>query len=147
MSALDWSTHDTTVDPANEWGDGDFSDFSMGAEAMRECGLKAEIKGYDVHLLEYSGAQSTVSIGLDRFLVEYKEMIELRIISENLNLSGNLKLRGIVVHLGEEDELGKIIVMVLMLQNSKDEFRKIREAVDQRQREVLSFFRQVRGVG
>jgi hypothetical protein len=146
LSASDWNMHDTKPEAARDWTKHDHTEFLMGAEAMRDCGLKAELKNYEIEMLEYDEAQSTISVGLDAALVEYKEIVEVTIKSENLDLPKGLLLRGIVSHMQPQDELGQQVVVVLMLQNSKEQFLAIREAINKRQSEVFSFLKKAKGI-
>jgi hypothetical protein len=146
LSASDWNRHDLSDAPSREYGTTEPSDFLMGEEAMADCGLKGTIKNYDVDLLEYNEAQSTISIGLDGALVEYKELLEVNITAENLGLPAGIKLKGIVTSLDEQSETGKTVAVLMMMDGSKAEFKKIRDAVDKRQREVFAFFKKVKGL-
>ena len=146
LSASDWNIHDTRVELSRDWTKYEPSDFLMGVEAMRDCGLKGTIKNYEIELLEYDEANATVSVGLDSALVEYKEVVDVTVKSDNLDLPVGLVLRGIVTSMEPQDDIGNTVVVVLMLQNSKDQFRQIRDAVAKRQSEVFSFFKKAKGV-
>jgi hypothetical protein len=146
LSASDWNIHDLTTEPTREYGEGEITDFLMGAEAMQDCGLTGKIKNYDVELLEYNEAQATITVGVDGGLVEYKEMLEVTVIAENLGLPQGIKLKGVVSSVEADPESTKSVAVVLMLQSSKEEFRKIRDAVDKRQREIFAFFKKTKGL-
>ena len=115
---------------------------------MADCGLKGILKNYPVDLLEYNDGQSTITVGLDSALVEYKELVEVTVTAENLGLPNQLVLKGVVTAIAadEQDHSNKSIVTVLTLQSSREEFRQMRAAVDRRQQEVLSFFKKARGL-
>jgi hypothetical protein len=146
LSTADWNNHDLRPEAKKEWGGSEPTDFLMGAEAMAACGIMGTIKSYAVDLLEYNDSEGTLLLGLDHALVEYKEMLEISVTAENLNLPKELKLRGVVTSIHSEDNLGKSVAVVLMLQNSKEEFNLIRDAVNRRQAEVTEFLKKTKGL-
>jgi hypothetical protein len=146
LQASDWNIQENQSEKAREIGEGNFTDFLKGSEALLSCGLTGMVKNYPVDILEYNEEHSTLSIGLNAALVEYKELIEVGITSEHLDLPPHLILRGVVTHIDAGDDSGNSNAVVLMLQNSKKEFNQILNAVHRRQQEVISFFKISRGL-
>jgi hypothetical protein len=117
-----------------------------GAKAMEACELKGSIKSIEVSLIEYNLTEFVVSMPLTENHVTYKEAIELIVKPENLNLPPEIKIRGLVMGIEKQEEFGQLCATVMILENSKDDFYKIRAAMNQRQTDVLTFFKKAKGV-
>ena len=79
--------------------------------------------------------------------MQKKEIVEISVELDNLGLANVVILRGIVTSVEPEGGEGRKVALVLMLQESSEEFKKISESVSQRQEEVFSFFKRVKGLG
>lgn len=142
----DWNQHDLSDGEGRDWETQTSVEYLMGAEAMAACGIKAQIKNDEVELLECDEQQNTLTLVLNSELVNHRELVEINLTSENLDLPKYLRLKGVVSQISNPDEAGKRIAIVVMLQSSGAEFQKIREAVNLRQTEVFSFFKKARGL-
>ncbi|MBC7397499.1 MAG: hypothetical protein H7333_08650 [Bdellovibrionales bacterium] len=119
----------------------------MGEDAMRTCGIHGRLKGLDIDLIEYNEGATTLRIGIENVSVQKKEIVEISVELDNLGLANVVILRGIVTSVEPEGGEGRKVALVLMLQESSEEFKKISESVSQRQEEVFSFFKRVKGLG
>jgi hypothetical protein len=157
-----WKQHDLNKEEGPEWGEKKGAEseseakekapheaaeeftFPIGAQAMRDCGLKAVLRGEEIELLSYSEESPLLSFGgpLD---LKLKEAVSLEIRSENLGGLSDFKLVG-VISSADKDETGRGVFQLSLHPDSHKNVGKIREAIERRQAEVLDFFKKAKGM-
>ncbi len=120
-------------------------DIPLGAEAMKDCGIRARLKDVDIDLLNYSEQEFALWIGVRKDLLAPKEMVEIEVESENLKDTLNFDLRGIVMVI-DDDGSDRVIVKIALHSESYPRLKKIRQAIERRQEEILLFFNRVKGI-
>ncbi len=158
-----WKRHDLTREEGPEWGSDleqgqkaedprenrepdqteEFT-FAIGAQAMRDCGLRASLRGEEIELLSYSEESPVLMFGGPSEL-NLKEAVSIDIRSENLGPSLDFKLVG-VISSAQKDESGRGVFQLTLHPDSHKNVVKIREAIDRRQAEVLDFFKKAKGM-
>ena len=157
-----WKQHDLNKDEGPEWntdlkpeeGKGDSEKppldgteeftFAIGAQAMRDCGLRATLRGEDIELLSYSEDSPLLSFGGPSEL-KLKETVSLEVRSENLGPTLDFKLIGVISSV-QKDESGRAVFQIALHPDSHKNVGKIREAIERRQAEVLAFFQKAKGM-
>jgi hypothetical protein len=159
---LAWKEHDLTKEEGPAWnnnlkpdeekespdkpqleGSEEFS-FPIGAQAMRDCGLRATLRGKDLELLSYSEESPLLIFGGPSEL-KLKEAVSLEVRSENLGPALDFKLVGVISSV-QKDESGRGVFQLTLHPDSHKNVGKIREAIERRQAEVLDFFKKAKGM-
>lgn len=120
-------------------------DIPLGADAMKDCGIRARMKDSPIDLVGYSEAEHYVLIALQSNILKNTEMVEIDIESDNLKIELDFSLRGLVREV-QEDDLGRSIVKVTVHSDSYDKIKLIREAIEKRQEEIFRFFDKAKGI-
>jgi hypothetical protein len=115
----------------------------LGANAMRDCGIRALLKGEEIELLSYSEESPTLLIGTGAEL-KIQDPVSLTIRSENLSRNLDFNLAG-VVSAAEKDETGRGVFTVILHSDSHQRLSQIRDAMERRQSEILEFFKKAKG--
>ncbi len=118
--------------------------FAIGAQAMRDCGLRATLREEDVELLSYSEESPLLTFGGPSEL-KLKDAVSLDVRSENLGPALDFKLVGVISSV-EKDESGRGVFQLTLHPDSHKNVGKIREAIERRQAEVLAFFKKAKGM-
>ncbi len=118
--------------------------FPIGAQAMRDCGLRATLRGEDIELLSYSEESPLLTFGGPSDL-NLKEAVALEVRSENLGPALDFKLVGVISSV-QKDESGRGVFQLTLHPDSHKNVGKIREAIEHRQAEVLDFFKKAKGM-
>jgi hypothetical protein len=159
-----WKNHDLTKDEGPDWNDqqgpedeeinkgpnpdGESTelDIPLGADAMRDCGVRAMMNGEDVELMSYSETQPIITIGTS-IKIKIKDEIDIQIESDNMKYEDlNFTLKGIVSGV-EVDDQERIIATVVLKTESHKKIGKIKFAVEKRQAEIFEFFKRAKGTG
>jgi hypothetical protein len=159
-----WKNHDLNQQEGPEWGNdlaesddeiqtgglpGESSveiEIPLGANAMRESGIRASIDEVEVELMSYSEDQPTLVIGTDLKL-KVKDEIEIHITSLNMNGGDlNFTVRGSVLQV-EMDDQERSIATITLLPEFVRKLGKLKFVVAKRQEEILEFFKRAKGIG
>jgi len=144
-----WNHHDLEREEGPEWADSEGGEATgnsripLGANAMRDCGLRASVEGEEVDLESYSEDEPVVVVGtLREYAAGSRISIEIR--SENLNRDLDFDLNGSVTAVEKMAE-GQSLLTVHVDRDSHRRISLIREAVRIRQEEIFSFFKRAKG--
>ncbi|NDG84188.1 MAG: hypothetical protein EBX52_04015, partial [Proteobacteria bacterium] len=160
-----WNSQDLTQDEGPEWSNfGEDSDsmtvervgeaaeeeglpgaidVPLGASAMRDCGIRAQVQGEDVDLVSYSEDQPVVIVGtLKEYELNSEISIEIR--SDNLKRELGFDLSGVVSSI-EKVADGQALFTVRLNMDSYQRISLIRDAITKRQEEIFKFFKQAKG--
>jgi hypothetical protein len=149
----EWNTRGNRPHPEFDYGSkdpnsaGSIDDLKipLGASAMRDCGLKATLFGSEIDLMSYSEEYPIIQIGCETELHE-RDQIEIQMESENMKEELTFTLTGLIKTVEKEPE-GRTIATISLNVDSHKKIHKIRAAIEQRQAEILQFFKFAKGVG